>query len=465
MPDKPIVDNAAPAPKKPPSRTSLIKIEFPKELTPFVLLGCGIGVILCAAAFVSAGVNDKWTAPSSVLLGAGIGIILSAFGGQATVRGKGFVLAGVAAISVALIWGVEHFEERRLERENALFETQSKNYARGEITNLLSGYDYSMKFADEVLGKFDARARQFDFIVFRPELSQARIATLRLQPADDPDGLDIRMEVSRDCIRNAIGQEDRLHWELRRIDQTLELRDLGRSGAVIARTAPDQIGLAITDACPAGPVEASAGATGGWLASVLSAIVPSALAQEILAPEPYTPEQLAGLFADLTSDDAGIRRGARDTLAAAAVTNVPDLMSALTANIDDYRIKLGISVALAEMLRQDIGRKDDLSNVLTYQDIGTLLDLAGDPDRTVRIYATEFLFDLQNPTVAQMAIERAAETDDVAARYQWLFAAQGGWPYLTEDDKALLESSLDAVATAAREASSNRTLELIEGFE
>jgi HEAT repeat protein len=111
-------------------------------------------------------------------------------------------------------------------------------------------------------------------------------------------------------------------------------------------------------------------------------------------------------------------------------------------------------VATVQMLRADKKRADDISKQLKDPDLERLLDAAADPDRTVRIYATEFLFDLGNKTVRQKAIKRAAQTNDDTARYQWLFAAQGGWGDLNKSEKTelapLLQQAKDKASARTR---------------
>jgi hypothetical protein len=97
------------------------------------------------------------------------------------------------------------------------------------------------------------------------------------------------------------------------------------------------------------------------------------------------------------------------------------------------------------MLRADKKKAEAISNLLTDRDRDLLLSAAGDNDRTVRVYATEFLFDLGDPGAAKLGIARAADTNDETARYQWLFQAQGGWLKLAPEQKRELRPSLDQI--------------------
>ena len=69
---------------------------------------------------------------------------LSAFGGQATLSGKAFVFAGVAAISIALLWFVERQREQSEQREIDRLTALGNSYVRGAV------YDVPVTFDGEV---------------------------------------------------------------------------------------------------------------------------------------------------------------------------------------------------------------------------------------------------------------------------------------------------------------------------
>lgn len=165
----------------------------------------------------------------------------------------------------------------------------------------------------------------------------------------------------------------------------------------------------------------------------------------------------------LKADDTATRRSARDALSHASLDSIPVIMDAFRreSTHDEpmvYQVKLGVCVALAQMLRADKSRGPAISGKLSEDDLNSLLDAAGDLDRTVRVYATEFLFDLGDTRTTKLAIRRAATTTDDNARYNWLFVAQDGWRKLTGADKAALADSLNE----AKRRSGANTLPLFE---
>jgi hypothetical protein len=128
--------------------------------------------------------------------------------------------------------------------------------------------------------------------------------------------------------------------------------------------------------------------------------------------------------------------------------------------IDAYQANLVICLGIALILSAFGAQAEAISGLLTDRDRDLLLSAAGDSDRTVRVYATEFLFDLSDPGAASLGIKRAADTNDETARYQWLFQAQGGWLKLAPEQKRDLRSSLDQI----KSHSEGKTRELLGKF-
>jgi hypothetical protein len=151
----------------------------------------------------------------------------------------------------------------------------------------------------------------------------------------------------------------------------------------------------------------------------------------------------------LKSDDATTRRDARDALGRASVDDVPTMMQALERQAGDYRAKLGICAGMVQMLRADPGRGSAVARKLTNGHIDRLIGLAGDPDRTVRVYATEVLVALADQRASAQAVRSAATTTDDNARYNYLLVAQAGWPRLTAPEKQQLAGSLDQARRAS----------------
>ncbi len=363
-------------------------------------------------------------------------------------------MAGVAAIAAILFGVLEvrrgHDEERRISEIQA----QAKQYVRGNIHDVPSeDYLVSLKFGRSVLGATDVHQKQFSFAVFQDEAQEANIASLRLESYGD--GRVISIGIPTSCITGAMGQAP-LDWQLAEVaggyevrDRRSQMRSIGTWGT---NKAPEPCVFAQTTSAPQFP-------------RILSALIGEAHAQTanpIDDPSPEPPAiDLADIIADLNSDITEIRRSARDALSLAPAEQVPEILAAANVEGETYRTRLGVTVALTEMLRRDKSQREAIIPVLTDDDRHALLKLAADPDRTLRIYSTEFLFDLGDPAVTELAIPMAAETDDDVARYNWIFVAQDGWWRLDTDAKTALADDL----TTVFDKSGSQTKALLQAFE
>jgi len=334
----------------------------------------------------------------------GAALVLGAVGGQATVKiGTGImtaVLAGAAAIAVVFFVLLE--------------QSTDTLYAKGTVSGLDENKVISMDVVQSAaLGKLNGSKRQlrYDFIIFKKDVDSQTL-DLNFVRANDTEPLIL---LNQRDIESAYGSRSRLDWELFEVPggggTLLALRDRA-SGKEIARERDGGISR---------PPSRSGSQ---WQ-------IGTAFAQG--AEQKVDVNSMLGR---LTSDDTAIRRTARDALSTAPIEEIPTIMKAFGEKYGDYRVRLGICVALTQMLRADKKRADAIFKQLKEPDIDRLLDAASDSDRTVRVYATEFLFDLGNKLITNKAIPRAAQTNDEVARYQWLFAAQGGWGDLSKNEKA-----------------------------
>jgi hypothetical protein len=105
-------------------------------------------------------------------------------------------------------------------------------------------------------------------------------------------------------------------------------------------------------------------------------------------------------------------------------------------------VKLGVCVVLAELLRADKTLAPKITKLLSKDDVALVVDAVGDPDRTVRVYAAEFLVGLRDSRATMLAVERAAVATSDNTRYNWLLVAQAGWSNLTDQQKGGLREPL-----------------------
>jgi len=430
----------------------LIEVTFPTRITPFVGLAMGVGLVLVAVAVAGSVAGWGLKASGSLLLAAGIAIILAAFGGQATVRGKIYVVAGVAALAVLLVAFLEERRSADRAQNKAEIEALAKEYARGSVHDVPADeFSVSLKFARDVLGNTDLYGKQFSFVVFQGEAEEAEVASLTLEPRNS-NAEPISIGIPTSCFTSAMGGKP-LDWKMEEINDSYEILDRRRDRVIGIWGNADR------------PEPCETTITSAETHPVLAGLLfgnDQALAQtsEPTGPEPL-PVDLTKIAVDLVSDVADIRRAARDELSLAPPAQIPAILDMARNDPETYRVKLGVTVALTEMLRRDKSQRSLIIPVLTDQDRDLLLDYAADQDRTLRIYATEFLFDLGDPAVTMLAIPRAATTESDIARYNWLFVAQDGWWRLDTASK----DDLRPLLKTAFEQSGEKTRELFKAFE
>jgi hypothetical protein len=432
---------------------SLIKVSFPEQLTPFVWLAIVAGALLIAISIFGHVRSWQLGAEGSLLVAAGVAIILAAFGGQATVRGKVYVLAGVTALAVVLVTFLEYRRDLDGKRIVEEMGVKAKQYVRGNIHEVPARqFQISLKFASNVLASTDLGLGTFRFAVFQDQAQEARIASLRLEPKDDDRVTSI--PISTSCIVNSMGKDEPLDWELRRQDEdaSYEVYDRRREQVIGRWPGRDMISCMTDVAFETHSIELASSLLGSSDAFAQGA--PTAI------PTP-SRNDLEGMSDDLKSDDSAIRRSARDSLSTAPPEQVPAIIDIVRNDPDTYRTKLGVAVALTEMLRRSKAQRDIIVPLLDDADRELLLDLAGDSDRTLRIYASEFLFDLSDPGITRLAIPRAAMSTDDNARYNWLLVAQDGWRRLDATSRTALRPDLDS----AYERSGEKTRKLFDKFE
>lgn len=287
--------------------------------------------------------------------------------------------------------------------------------------------------------------------MFNDNIDQTVGTILITKRASDPDSEPNEIPIAAECFRAGLGTGQRLEWKYRGEGENAEVWDQ-KNGMVIGKCQAE----AKREACPRltsaavspAPVQLT-------LRGIFGSFVSEAWGQ---ATKP-TYQQL---FEDLKSDDTDTRRIARDQISLLPLENLRSIFDVFDKGYSNYRVKLGVSVALAQMLRADKKKAEAISGILTDRDRDRdlLLSAAGDSDRTVRVYATEFLFDLSDPGAASLGIKRAADSNDETARYKWLFQAQGGWLKLAPEQKRDLRSSLDQI----KSRSEGKTRELLGKF-
>lgn len=420
-------------------KPSLIQIAFPQQATIVFGAALSVGFALVALPLLLSMDATR----GDLILCAGIAIVLAAFGGQATVQVGGIIMAGAAAISIGLFIYLQSVKK--------------DHYTRGSISGINAvNYDVILKTRNNILGSTIpvgsnlARAR-YDFVVFKSELDADTVEVLVSVKGGNVDvGSDKVARIASSHFEKYFGTNRRLDWELKS-----KLVDNGIEFDVVDNSTRKTISTEIVAAIPSSATFASNVARG--LSRTLEAI-------DFIGPveaQEATPQQLKSLIDQLKSEDTATRRGARDALATLVPEHVPALMNAMRAELQNYRVKLGIAVALSEMLRQDRGRTTAISRQLSDADLELLLTLTGDPDRTVRVYATQFLSDLADPRQAKLGLDKALMGNDSRATYNQLLSIQQSIDKVPANDRQAIGKSLDDI----RQKSNPETKILIDKLQ
>jgi hypothetical protein len=399
-----------PAPRKPAGARSLIQVAFPQQATAVFYSAIIVGLILVASTTVFRLHFALNGTQSNLVLCVGTALVLAAFGGQATVRSGTLIVAGVAAIALGLFVYLQHVSE-------SLF-------LKGTVYNF--NYDkyqtLDMTLTNRVLGginqnRDNLQRSRYEFVLFKAEVDSQFIEVNLVRRNGNGEQ---HIEIDVADIQWAFGDRRRLEWELREADGDEEKiltifernrnKEIARERVVGVQRAAKRIPIAF-----ASPVFA--------------------------ATVPAQPD-VAKMLERLKSDDQATRRDARAALAKAPIGSLPQIMQTFREQSSDYRVKLGVCVVLAELLRADKTLAPKITKLLSKDDVALVVDAVGDPDRTVRVYAAEFLVGLRDSRATMLAVERAAVATSDNTRYNWLLVAQAGWSNLTDQQKGGLREPL-----------------------
>lgn len=397
---------------------NLIQVAFPQQANVVFFTAIILGFVLIGLPTIFRVYFTLNGTQSNLVLCIGAALVLAAFGGQATVRTGSVIMAGVAAVAVGLFIYLQTISDS-LFLKGTIY---SFDYARYAALDMNQNH--------RVLGRIvqndnNLKRSRYEFVLFKEEID-SEIIEVSLTRRDSKTEQLLSVQVGD--IEWAFGDHRRLEWELREVadgqEKILTLFERFRKKEIASEK---RVGA---------QRETTNRMVFAWIRPAFAQQVPGAI-------------DVALMLKRLTSDDTVTRRDARDALAKAPIESVPRIMQAFREQFGAYQVKLGICVALTQMLRADKKRAPDIASLLTEEDVIRLIDAAGDLDRTVRVYATEFLFDLGDRRATRLAINRAAATSDDNARYNWLLVAQAAWFTLKDDEKRALA---DALAQAKQQS-------------
>lgn len=411
----------------PPEPNSLVELHFPERVTGLVWLAILTGFILVGTSIIGNRLGLDLDARSSILVSSGIALILAAFGGQATVRGKGYVFAGVAGIAAGMLFFLEYSREKDWQRDFDLEKEKSKNYVRGLVHDIPGDEQYS---AALLMGGIKLKSIYLDnpdmfaFAVFRDQVEPVAYASLRLEAAAN-ENEDISIAVATSCFESAMGSEKPLDWALRSSNGSWEVVDRRNSDRVLARLGGDRV-----EPCPSPVREVRASFGFGLVANAQEAN--SSAVQPTPDEVALSESELSAIASALVSDEVAVRRSARHDLAGG---QADDIIGLIQKNAGNYRIKLGGTVALVEKFRNSYADLQTVSGGLSVDEKSTLLHLAGDKDATIRAYGGELMSYVSDVDMVTLAASKAASAENEEEKEIWAAVTRSGFSSLSFSDR------------------------------
>jgi hypothetical protein len=448
----PIPDDPAPATPIAPGGGIPI-IDFNRPLTPTMWVALATAAILL---FVAAIAYIKFNLPDSVFdlfIAVSVALILMVFGGQALFRFGGIAMVGVAAIAAGLFTMLHQIHSSDLQSEIERLKLQKNSFMRGQIEGLpfvstsasAPHIVVSVRLRDEVVGRPVESLGQFDFLIFADELDKAAIANLIIDKGTPSDSISIGIPL--DCISGFMGKERpvRLIFDTR--NQTLAKVDSAGKKIIISAIYDS---LIIPELCQKTTWQEPLIVAPTSFLPISSAF--ASILDLFSGSTKVSKNDIERAIANLQSPDSSVYNSAKNRLSQVDPEDVEyvlkKLREKLKTNPAIYRTKLGVAVALTELLRRDKSQRDNME--FEPEDLATLIDLAGSDDRGLRIYAGEFLYDLERPDVARLALQSAKTAINDDARYNLIFLSQGGWRNMSAAQKNELSATIATLNKATR---------------
>ena len=415
---------------EPAAAGTLVQVAFPTQGSAVLVGAVVLGLILVAAGLLAKTMAQNLDVQSNVCLAAGIGLILAAFGGQANVKFGGIVLVGVAGIVGFLLWWLADQDRLKFDREVAIFSRDSFVSGRIALDPHQFGIIPEKKFyISEGNNYFDFAVRLADVKKGFTSLAITRVS--KALPSCEQPAEDCQVPFVIPSALFLAAEKEPIYWSFQ--ESKMAFYD-GANQRVF--------GLDIPLVEPLQTGEAS-------LPSFFSM---AAYAQEVTADAPVeavVDPALAVALAQLQSEDADERRRARSDLANGPVQWAKPIADELLKDEDIYRVQLGTLVALAEMLREKKESAQSVRAALDTTHLQALVAASANSDRTVRIYAGEFLYDLADPRTLLPTLNLANTVTDANIKYSLLFVASSAIQSADGDTKQQALSLLEQIKPGA----------------
>lgn len=404
-------------------------IDWQQRAGPIFKYGLATGFALILFGGMSLHLSLTNTFLEMLVVCAGLSIILGAFGSIAsvTIPGQSIALVGVAGVAVAL------FSHLLREMDDRFVRVKIGGDVKGAQVEFVGDLSY--------LGAFQEPARSFDFIIFGKEIRRP-ILSLSITLPDETEFLfDC---IAKDKVRPYLASGKTIEWSF------------DKKSAVLVNV-EDRQRVAELGPCRENNNTASIALSENPQLASTFRLISTAFAQSDVA---LTTQDTQALIKQLESSANYVRRDARSQLAEKGSPVVEPLLAKLSEEPLTYRSRLGVIVALAEMLRKHAPDREEMIKSIREEDLKRLVNASADKDRTIRIYASEFLYDLGDPRTIPLVFERFPAASE-NGRYNLLLIVKGAVPFVR--DKQQREDVITRVA-ALRSESTRKTLNLINSI-
>jgi hypothetical protein len=349
---------------------------------------------------------------STTFIVSGLALVFGAFGAQAVIRYKSWVVAGTAAIALIFLFAIDHLRQQSIVIIDMWVPHPGTEI---ELDKRIPGILERKETPSSFWLRYHVLYRQIEY-------TSPAVITKWPNPSlnETKEPLEANICITRDKItpwfgrgRHAEWRVKAEHWE----DPNMEIRD-NRGNLIGTRK---ECGSNYS------------------IASISNLAISSAHAE--VEPD------INSLLNDLLSDDADVRRLARDQLAdlgARAIRPMMDKAISMTASRDRlaFRMQLGTAVAIDTMLNKK-GRTispRDVAQHLNANDFAALVNWTLNDDRSLRGPALRiFASTADVPALRQLmqSIEREND-EDIIYNTAWILR-QSAQRYRGQSDRTRLE--------------------------
>ncbi|MDK2597429.1 hypothetical protein [Pseudoalteromonas obscura] len=163
------------------------------------------------------------------------------------------------------------------------------------------------------------------------------------------------------------------------------------------------------------------------------------------APYSMSTLDIQSLINLLDDDSDAIRQRAQKALGDRGLVIVRPVMAELRTGSHSKAKRLGLLIALTEMMRKNKSNRRQISSLLTIDDLEVLLEYAIDQNRMVHIHAAEFLYDLGDPEIfnATLALWNDSTTD--SGKFNLALVLKGLAPFVPGNKQREFQSKLTSL--------------------